>query len=303
MEVLNTRNNGNATITLYDNGTRVIDWDENEELDLEYPLSIDLNISNRCDNGCAFCYQDCTKWGKQADLINVEYLEELPIGTEIAINIQRPLNLDLEAFLVRMKFSGLVVNCTINQNHLEDLEIKQKLIQWQKDDLIYGVGVSATDINYLYNACQGLDNINIHLINGIHSVDDVIEVSQMFNVLILGYKMVGRGPEAKNRFQDIEEVMVKNNKRVKDLIEHVKNPIAFDNLALEQINIKDILPSDQWEESYQGDDGTASFYINAVDRTYSINSLTPQNKMKPIGIKKLKDIFREIKEEANGKIL
>lgn len=297
LEVLNSRSNGNAKITLYNDGTREIYWPTGE-LDLEYPLSIDLNISNRCDNNCQFCYQNCSKGGKQADLLNLDYLKELPSGTEIAINIQRPLNYDLEEFLKNMKDIGIIINCTINQNHLEDMYIKSNLIQWQRSGLIYGIGVSATSIESLVKDCEGLNNINIHMINGIHSIEDVLKVSQNFKVLILGYKMVGRGPVAKLEDPTIEKNIHEMNLRVKDLIKKVHYEIAFDNLALEQINIRDYVSTEQWDESYQGDDGSISFYINAVNRTYALNSLVSQDKMKPIGNKTLKQIFKEMKENA-----
>lgn len=305
MELLNKRFNGNAEIELYDDGTRIIQWSDGEEINLDYPVSIDLNISNRCDNGCEFCYQNCSVVGKQANLKDMDYLKELPSGTEIAINLQRPLPDNLEEFLINMAMSGLIINCTINQRHLGSDAIYEKVKQWQDMGLIHGIGVSVTNLETLDDVVKGLDTskINLHMINGIHTIDDILLASRKYKVLILGYKMVGRGPEARSYNKSINQNIAIMNLTIDRLIDEHINEIAFDNLALEQIDIRNNIAKEQWDDSYQGDDGSISFYINAVDRTYAINSLVPQDEMKPIGDKTLKEIFAIIKEERNEKLL
>ena len=54
--------------------------------------------------------------------------------------------------------------------------------------------------------------------------------------------------------------------------------ISFDNLALEQLDVKDLMTKDQWEEFYLGDDGigdeynSASMYVDMVERKFAKNS-------------------------------
>ena len=50
--------------------------------------------------------------------------------------------------------------------------------------------------------------------------------------------------------------------------------IAFDTLAVKQLNLKDILDKDEWERFYQGDDGTFTFYVNLVRNTFSHSSIS-----------------------------
>ena len=72
--------------------------------------------------------------------------------------------------------------------------------------------------------------------------------------------------------------------------------IAFDNLALDQMNLKRFLTKEEWERFYQGDDGTSTFFINLVDETFGINSLTTKEQRKPIGDKSIDEMFREVRE-------
>ena len=66
-------------------------------------------------------------------------------------------------------------------------------------------------------------------------------------------------------------------------------------MGLEQLNIKDHLSKDIWNESYQGDEGSISFYIDAVNNSFNIDSHT----LKPayiIGDLSIEDMFKIIKE-------
>ena len=52
------------------------------------------------------------------------------------------------------------------------------------------------------------------------------------------------------------------------------NVVSFDNLALKQLEVKDVLfkDKDNWDEFYMGNDGEYTFYIDAVNKTYSRSS-------------------------------
>ena len=53
--------------------------------------------------------------------------------------------------------------------------------------------------------------------------------------------------------------------------------ISFDNLALEQLEVENIIPPDVYEERFLGGDGEFSFYLNLVDMTFSKNSLSNEH--------------------------
>ena len=49
--------------------------------------------------------------------------------------------------------------------------------------------------------------------------------------------------------------------------------ISFDNLAIEQLKLKDLNLVSNWEQFYMGDDGQYTFYIDAVNQKYYKSSL------------------------------
>ena len=76
--------------------------------------------------------------------------------------------------------------------------------------------------------------------------------------------------------------------------------VSFDNLAIEQLHIKDRLSDKEWEMFYGGDDGTVTFFIDLVKGVFARNSLSQITY--PIGDKSIDEMFDIIKKEvASGK--
>ena len=50
--------------------------------------------------------------------------------------------------------------------------------------------------------------------------------------------------------------------------------VSFDNLAIEQLNVRRLISDEQWDEFYMGDDGTMTFYIDMVEGVFAKNSLS-----------------------------
>ena len=70
--------------------------------------------------------------------------------------------------------------------------------------------------------------------------------------------------------------------------------VSFDNLALSQLNIKEHLDNKTWEEFYQGDDGTHTMYIDAVNEQFAKTSTS----IKRYSIlNNINERFKVIKEE------
>ena len=99
-------------------------------------------------------------------------------------------------------------------------------------------------------------------------------------VLVLGYKTFRRGELL---YQKDSERIEKNKAMLNNLLptiikENWFEVISFDNLALEQLDVKDLMTEDQWEEFYLGDDGigdeynSASMYVDMVERKFAKNS-------------------------------
>jgi hypothetical protein len=198
-------------------------------------------------------------------------LEPLPPGVELAIGGGNPLSHpDLIPFLRKVKTKGLVANLTVNERHLEPY--KFLLSYLRRKDLIKGIGVSVTGLN-LPLVKQFLENnphTVFHVIAGVHSPRVLSDLSTLPNskTLVLGYKTFGRG------------IQFYGNKTKKLLSEWYraiptflgKTHLSFDNLAVEQLNIRRLLTNEGWSKFYMGDDGSFTMYIDAVEGTYAKTS-------------------------------
>ena len=71
--------------------------------------------------------------------------------------------------------------------------------------------------------------------------------------------------------------------------------VSFDNLAIEQLDVKRLMSEDEWQTFYMGDDGSFTFYIDMVEGTFGKNSLTPKNKRIPIGEKTINEMFELVR--------
>ena len=106
--------NGNTIVEIKKNGTKIRYTPDNVRACPEFPESIDLKISNRCDVSCAQCHECSTPDGKLADL-NHPLLDSIMPFTEIAIGGGDPMaHPDLEQFLIRMKQKRVFSNITVH---------------------------------------------------------------------------------------------------------------------------------------------------------------------------------------------
>ena len=74
--------------------------------------------------------------------------------------------------------------------------------------------------------------------------------------------------------------------------------ISFDNLALEQLDIKKQISNNQWNNIYMGDDGEFTFYIDLVKGTYAKNSISCEEY--PINGMTIRAMFEDIKTKSVG---
>lgn len=271
--------NGNCLVTIYQDGTKHREYDAKPKL--EQPESIDLKITNYCDGGCKFCHESSTTAGTHAKVEDIERITSglLP-GTEIAIGGGNPLSHpQLDQILQNFKDRGLISNLTVLQDHA--IKGINKLIQLQQNKLLYGIGISGTDAMQYTQEIFGveLENVVLHTIVGVSRVSDVLDAILCSKVLVLGYKQVGFG------IQFFDESVIRNQRewfywRHRLLSDAMS--ISFDNLALQQLGIKDIVPEEVWTKHYMGDDGQFTMYVDAVFNKYSISSTLKRMPMKDL---------------------
>ena len=296
-ELLGEYKNGNYNVRIYSDGTKIRETEEDDFIP-EFPECMDVNISTVCHNNCDWCYANCSPNGKHADLrgyIDKGFFDGIHPYTEIAININSEFHPDLDYFLTELKQRNIIVNATVNQRDFEK-NIK-RFKQLTKDHLLWGIGVSLNIVteDFIEDIKQ-FPNAIIHIINGIVRPDQIKELSNNdLKLLILGYKEIGRGIDW---YSKTGQQIKRRQDWINDNLRIMANKfevISFDNLALEQLDVSSLLTEEEYNERFLGDDGFTSFYLNLVNDTFSLNSLSSEDKAYPIGKKTVMDCFDFIK--------
>ena len=242
------------------------------------------------------CYEGCTANGKHGDLFKYPFINTLHAYTELALNGNDLDHPDIEKFLEFLKEKKVFANITVNQNQF--FANYDRIKDWQEKKMVYGIGVSlqnATD--ELIEKMNNIPNTVLHTIVGILSEADIMKLKDHgIKILLLGYKQLQRGVNYLNSHND----EVNNNKQyVYDNLSDITNwfkVVSFDNLAIEQLDVKRIVPENEWEEFYMGDDGGYTFYIDMVKGEFSKNSIAQDRY--PIGEKTIDEMFQFIQEHC-----
>ena len=289
--------NGNAVVTLdLRDGTRIIEYPDNEPLTLETPLNIDIRVSTQCPYGynvetqkstCVFCHESALVDGQEChyDILQQVLMDaKLPRGTEIALGVNEVTD-DLIQFVKNLYRLGLVVNITMNERYIlqyGDTGLKQML------PYVFGLGIS-------YRSLQGCLSLPdwiadyphtvIHVINGIDNFDDIKELSVKYHkLLVLGEKDFGFN-RGKVNLDTPEHKQWKSN--IMQLTK-IFDIVSFDNLGLQQLEIRGKITDEEYKSFYQGEH---SMYINAVEQYFAPSSRT-RNNIKRFGEADLRSYFQ-----------
>lgn len=138
-------------------------------------------------------------------------------------------------------------------------------------------------------------NAVIHVINGLLRLSDVeILANQGLKILILGYKYLRRGEEWYH--EDYENIVARQKCLQENLADMMGKfeVLSFDNLAIEQLGVRELLPKKGWDQFYAGDDGAYTYYIDMVERKFAINSTAPPDKRYDL-LDSVDDMFEKIR--------
>lgn len=297
MKLLGIYKNGNTINKIFSDGTRICETND-DEFKFDFARNMDIKITNACSMGCKFCHEGSTPDGKHGNILNEKFIETLHPYQECAIGggnvLEHP---DLIPFLEKLRNLKVITNITLNQVHFEqNLELVDKMINKK---LIYGLGISLVNPTQKFiENVKRYPNIVIHVINGVLKPSDVqIMENNDLKMLILGYKHLRRG----NVYFDFEREKIEKNqqwlyKNLQDILNKFK-VVSFDNLAIEQLNVKRLLSDSEWNEFYQGDDGTSTYYIDMVERKFARSSTAPFDKRYDL-LDSVDDMFKKIVSEV-----
>lgn len=296
MNLLGIYKNGNFTTKIFSDGTKIRETEDDEFIP-DFAENMDIKISNYCDMGCKFCHEGSTKNGRHGDFLNQKFIETLHPYQEVALGggdaTSHP---DLIPFLHKLKDRKVIVNMTVNQQHFEQ---KQELIKKLVDEkLIYGLGVSLVNpTDEFISLIQQYPNAVIHVINGILKPSDVEMLSDKnLKMLILGYKQLRRGGEWYS--EDHENIIIKQmwlKENLGGIIERFK-VVSFDNLAIDQLEVKRLMSQEEWDEFYMGDDGSMTYYIDMVEQKFARSSTADFDKRYDL-LDSVDEMFKKIVSE------
>lgn len=271
-------NNGNYTVKINTlDGTKIRETND-DDFEASFAENIDIKICDYCDMGCRYCHEGSTVDGKFGDILNEAFIGSLHPFQEVAIGGgDASSHPDLIPFLERLKAKEVIANMTIHQTHfMQKQELIKKLID---EKLIHGLGVSMVNANDDFIATvQKYPNLVIHVINGVLTEDAVNKmIDKNLKMLILGYKHLRRGTD---HFYAYEKAITDKQfwlySNLADIVKGFK-VVSFDNLAIEQLNVRRLMSAEKWNEFYMGDEGSATFYIDMVNRKFAESSTAPLN--------------------------
>ncbi len=121
---------------------------------------------------------------------------------------------------------------------------------------------------HIYDPNECVDTV-IHVVNGVITEAALKSLyDKNLKLLVLGFKTKGRGVEYEKNASFAE-----NQKWLYDNIEEVAKhfkAIVFDILALKQLEMKRFLSDAQWENTFMGEYGLHSMYVDLVKGEYGI---------------------------------
>ena len=299
MKLLGRYKNGNVDTSIYSDGTKIRHTND-DEFYPEFAENMDIKLCNRCDRGCLHCHEGSTPDGKLGDIMNEEFIDTLHEYQECALGggniLEHP---DLIPFLQKLRDKKVIPNITLNQKHFEDnLDLVNDLVS---NNLIFGLGISLENptIEFIEKV-KRFPNAVIHVINGIFTESDCAALSDHgLKILILAYKDLRRGSQYHLNARD---EIGKNQKWLKgelsDLIGRF-HVVSFDNLAIEQLSIKERwceLSDKSWDEFYAGDDGNFTYYIDMVERKFARSSTADFDKRYDL-LDDVDEMFKVIQNE------
>lgn len=274
----------------------------------EFPDSIELKVTNHCGTGCSYCYQASTLHGKHGQIAPLlRILEAFPRGMQLAIGGGDPFTWPyLDVFLKEVQ-NQFVCNITINDANFNRINI-QRIADYKNAHQLHGIGISIPGSSYhsaygyirdfnriLHEKCHDINNNPIfcaHLIAGLYPASTILhdirslaqpmrasfgdEKDYTYNLLILGFKRKGFASKTNNSWRHVVEhniqFLADNLKQFTTAYSKCRCTISFDNLAIEQLRVRDYLTIPDWDTFYLGPDGSHSFYIDAVHKTSALNS-------------------------------
>lgn len=300
--------NGNTNVELLEDGTKIRSWEDSVMPRSDFPESIDFKITNYCDMCCSYCHEKSTREGSHITFDNFDkilnMLSTMPKGIELAIGGGNPLSVkDVQVLIMRLKKAGFVCNLTVHETHV--LKHRNLLTLLVRGGWVKAIGVSLRsrpDGSINSKLMEELSllkkdgaQIVFHLLAGVHDVR-MLDLLKDEKVLILGYKSFGFGENYISENSEAVEKSIYLWKIKFPSYINVVDTLSFDNLAIEQLNVRRIFTDRGWSTFYMGDDGTHSMYIDG-DKMEVAQTSRSKERFKIEGDNKIEHYFNLVRKD------
>ena len=181
-----------------------------------------------------------------------------------------------------------------------------------KEGYVKGIGISLTNSSsmtdlsrILYLKAISHNNIVLHVIAGIFNEKDLdFIIKGNLKTLILGYKdNVGRGVGFKKENKDSIDKNIEWLHSKLSYLKEIAPVMSFDNLALAQLDAKEVLgkSDEEWSYRFQGKDygdpngmdAPSTFYFDAVNKMIGRSSTQPYNQRVPYTNQTFEEAFKD----------
>ncbi|MCK9470133.1 MAG: polymorphic toxin-type HINT domain-containing protein [Bacilli bacterium] len=115
MKLLGKYKNGNYTVTLFSDGTKIRENDL-DHFRADFPESMDLKITNKCDMGCIFCFPPNAKLIKGDS--KSKAIRGIQPGLELLSYNEEKADLEIKEVVktYKRKYSGKLIKITLADN-------------------------------------------------------------------------------------------------------------------------------------------------------------------------------------------
>lgn len=277
--------NGNTLVAIREDGTKYRYTPDGASPMPEYPESIDLKITDYCEENCPMCHENAGPKGCHGNL-NHPVLDSIQPYTELAIGGGNPMSHPgLYGFLQRMMQQKVICNITVHWNQFT--RHKETLRHWQQDNLIHGIGVSINQPVADTSLLESFPHLVVHTIAGVADSETYRSLADKdLNLLILGYKEYGRGITYHDEHKEVERKLQWVRNHVIDLSDHFRS-ICFDDLSVRQLGLKDKLTDKAWDQFYMGGEGKFTMYVDLVKGEYAASSASERKRLFSDDIRKM----------------
>lgn len=275
--------NGNYHVTLYPDGTKIYRaLRKGEEFVSKFPDSIDLKITNKCSIGCPFCHESSISSGKSFNLERTkQILGSLPkVGIELAIGggdvLEDSVIKDCSELCSWAIHEGFFPRLTINAKSIDTDKKRELILEYFEEVNSIGISIDHYDESFIEilekEAATYFKTKVYHIIAGLFPPSDLEKlIGHGSSVLVLGYKNWGRAKGISSKY-DIDDWGKELKRILYKGFSHTSGLVAFDNLAIEQLGIRDCMSESSWKRFFMGNEFSHTMYVDAVSEIFAPTS-------------------------------